>query len=69
MECFECRTGNGRAVSAVAVCCDCGAGLCADHVRFAPREVHHESGLGRTTGRLPARTALCPVCDRAEHST
>lgn len=36
MNCFDCA-GHSWGVPAVAVCSDCGAVLCADHSRIAPR--------------------------------
>jgi hypothetical protein len=37
MHCFECARA-GRETSAVAVCRDCGAGLCLEHVAANERD-------------------------------
>ena len=65
MNCFECSE-VGQTSAAVAVCHDCGAGVCADH---AVARDHH---LTRTVtiARIivvdpPARLIRCPVCTAA----
>ncbi len=73
MNCFDCAT-TGVVAPAVAVCHDCGAGVCADH---AVARVHH---LTRTVtiNRIivvepPARLIRCTVCtaahDAARHDS
>ncbi|AYV26357.1 hypothetical protein EES41_06440 [Streptomyces sp. ADI95-16] len=68
MNCFECRSLSRTARTAEAVCCQCGVGLCREHLRIESQELHHPAGLGKSTNRLPARRIVCPLCERAEHS-
>ncbi|MFG2294591.1 DUF2180 family protein [Streptomyces sp. NPDC048603] len=66
MNCYECTTGPGPVRTAVAVCRECGVGLCGDHLRVEAHELHRPAGLGKTTTELPARRVVCPVCASAE---
>ncbi|MFD5698502.1 DUF2180 family protein [Streptomyces lasiicapitis] len=64
MRCYDCSE-LGRDAPASAVCTDCGAAACAEHVTAVPRLVHRAAGMGRSTGPVPGRRMVCPVCRRA----
>ncbi|MEV0966706.1 MULTISPECIES: DUF2180 family protein [unclassified Streptomyces] len=66
MDCHECRSRKLR-TTAVAVCRECGVGLCGEHLYLGIQTVHGDAGLRKTTGGIPARCVLCSVCRRAEH--
>lgn len=65
MECFDCAAMY-RVTSAVAVCADCGAGVCPEHTRVIPRWLTRIVPIGRRerTGP-PARILRCGVCQAA----
>ncbi|MGW8378003.1 DUF2180 family protein [Streptomyces sp. ODS28] len=65
MDCYDCLADR-RTATAVCVCAQCGAGLCADHVRAGTREVHGTASPGRVTHGLAARRLLCGTCHSAE---
>jgi hypothetical protein len=65
MNCFDCAA-TGITTAAVAVCSNCGAGLCADHVQV---EAHRLTRTGVINSTVvvepPAREIRCPVCQAA----
>ena len=66
--CDESRYGAalGDAVAAVAVCADCGAGVCPGHARVAPRWLTRTLPINRTVAvEPPARAIRCGVCQAA----
>jgi hypothetical protein len=65
MDCFDCAALY-RVTSAVAVCADCGAGMCPEHTRVSPRWLMRIVPIGRRerTGP-PARVIRCAVCQAA----
>ncbi|WP_199896520.1 DUF2180 family protein [Streptomyces niger] len=65
MNCFDC-TQERKSVPAVAVCCHCGTGVCAEHLVLRTEEVHHDMGTGPSWGKRSARRATCPTCNSAE---
>ncbi len=66
MQCYDCLALD-RTTTAVAVCCSCGAALCAEHVRAEGKEIRQLVGMGKATRDPPARQLLCAVCFHAEH--
>ncbi|WP_349252284.1 DUF2180 family protein [Streptomyces virginiae] len=68
MDCYECLASPGTASTAVAVCRECGVGLCSRHLHVEQHEMHLAAGLGKSTTRLPARRVVCPACAKAERS-
>ncbi|MFJ3973857.1 DUF2180 family protein [Streptomyces sp. NPDC090021] len=66
VNCYECTSGSGTTRAAVAVCRECGVGLCAGHLRVERHEMLRPAGLGKTTTDVPARRVVCPVCATAE---
>jgi hypothetical protein len=59
MNCLLCATGAHTNTTAVAVCTDCGAGVCIDHAHLVTR-------AARPTGHIPASGATrkihCTAC-------
>ena len=68
MNCFDCTTvGNTQA--AVAICHDCGAGICADHAVTQAKRLTRMGGLGMAIPvEPPARTFRCRTCDDARNA-
>jgi hypothetical protein len=71
MNCFDCA-GIGLSTTAVAVCGDCGAGLCPDHAHVEAHWLTRTAVINRTVVvEPPARVISCTVChtahDAAEH--
>ncbi|MFE0178215.1 DUF2180 family protein [Streptomyces sp. NPDC059002] len=64
MECFDCSEQGHRAAS-VAICQDCGAALCGEHVTAVEHLPHRVAGMGRATPPAPARRMTCHTCRRA----
>ncbi|HEU4676638.1 MAG TPA: DUF2180 family protein [Motilibacteraceae bacterium] len=66
MNCLDCLAERAQAVPAVAVCLDCGAGVCLEHAVLVARRVDARGLLGR---RIPlsrgGRVVRCEVCQRA----
>lgn len=66
MNCLDCLAERAQAVPAVAVCSDCGAGVCLDHAVLVARRVDARGLLGR---RIPlprgGRVVRCAVCQGA----
>lgn len=78
MHCYDCFTGDGdreddsaaspsRETVAVAVCSDCGAGVCPDHLHRG--QVSVRASASGTPGRVwepqTARRLSCLACHRA----
>jgi hypothetical protein len=66
MNCLDCNRDRQLLAPAVAVCADCGAGVCEDHLVV---RAHH---LTRTEPLIrqvqvdpPARRVRCVTCDAA----
>lgn len=65
MNCYDCAT-NDVMMPAVAVCHDCGAGICADHATTAPHHLAKIVPLGRYVPIEPAaRIIRCHTCSAA----
>jgi hypothetical protein len=65
MKCFDCAD-LGIDCEAVAVCTDCGAGLCIDHAHVARRWLTRTMVINRTVIVEPAaRSIYCPTCRAA----
>lgn len=68
MNCYDCAT-LGLDSRAVAVCVDCGAGMCIDHARVVPRWLTRTMVINReVTVDPPARTIRCATCNAAHHA-
>jgi hypothetical protein len=61
MNCFDCDS-DGQATSAVAICANCGAAVCAAHATTSPQMVQFQNGLGMRTQAGRARQIHCPTC-------
>ncbi|MFE9600540.1 DUF2180 family protein [Streptomyces hokutonensis] len=66
MNCYECHQA-GTTTAAVAVCRNCGAALCPDHIKVNPQHLERPEGMGVTTLKKPARRITCLTCHDAEH--
>lgn len=67
MNCFDCAT-SGHSHEAIAVCADCGAGLCIEHTQVVPRWLARTMAINRPVTVQPAaRTIYCNTC-RTAHS-
>ncbi|MGN6246005.1 MAG: DUF2180 family protein [Motilibacteraceae bacterium] len=66
MNCLDCLAERAQAVPAVAVCSDCGAGVCLEHAVLVARRVEAKGHLGRQIP-LPraGRLVRCGVCQGA----
>jgi hypothetical protein len=65
MNCYVCDE-HDRTREAVAVCHNCSAGLCREHLFERRREVTTTVPLGRTvTLPIAAREILCHICKKA----
>ncbi len=65
MHCFDCAA-LGDAHDAVAICADCGAGICHNHAHVTPRWLTRTAVINRTVAiEPPARTIRCSVCQTA----
>ncbi len=65
MNCFDC-TLAGTATPAVAVCHDCGAGVCAQHAKEREHHLTRTATINRIiTVEPPARLIFCTVCTSA----
>ncbi len=65
MNCLDCA-GHGRSEEAVAICADCGAGLCLDHAHVTPRWLTRAVPVNRVVAvEPPARTTRCGLCQQA----
>lgn len=61
MNCYDCAL-NGTTTPAVAVCTDCGAGVCADCVRVEQTDHTHTASPGVSSPHR-TRTMTCASCD------
>ncbi|WP_405987899.1 DUF2180 family protein [Streptomyces sp. NBC_00986] len=66
MNCYECHE-SGRTTAAVAVCRNCGAALCPEHIKVNAQHLERPEGMGVTTLKEPARRITCLICHDAEH--
>ncbi len=66
MNCYDCAL-NGNTTPAVAVCNDCGAGICLDCVRVEQTDHTHSSSPGVPTPHR-TRTLTCASCDLVMHN-
>lgn len=65
MNCFDCA-GVGHSVPAVAICVDCGAGMCMDHARLSVHSLTRTALINRVeVVEPPRRTLRCAVCQSA----
>ena len=65
MNCLDCNTPTAP-VTAVAVCHDCGAGVCADHAVIETSYLTRLVGLGMPVAvDPPGRIIRCPICSQA----
>jgi hypothetical protein len=65
VNCFDCAA-LGRASDAVAICADCGAGMCPDHAHVTARWLTRAMAINRTVrAGPPARTIRCGLCQQA----
>jgi hypothetical protein len=65
MNCFDCAA-VGQQAPAVAICADCGAGICPNHARLSPHWLTRTAVINRQiTVEPPARILRCAVCQVA----
>ena len=65
MNCYDCATKD-LMTPAVAVCHDCGAGICADHATTTTLHLTKIVPLGRSVPIQPAaRIIRCHTCSAA----
>ncbi len=68
MNCFDC-SAIGDTKAAVAVCADCGAGVCAAHAHVTPRWRTRTMAINPVVAvEPPARTIRCTVCQASRDS-
>jgi hypothetical protein len=65
MNCYDCAA-LGETIAAVAICADCGAGLCPRHAQLTPRWLTRTMVINRVVAiEPPARTIRCGICQAA----
>ncbi|MBI4939344.1 MAG: DUF2180 family protein [Actinobacteria bacterium] len=65
MNCYDCAV-RAVSTSAVAVCVDCGVGLCVDHAEVTPRRLTRTAAMNRAVPVGPVtRTVRCHLCRAA----
>ncbi|MFE0632660.1 DUF2180 family protein [Streptomyces sp. NPDC058864] len=64
MDCFDCAQGSRR-TTAIAVCHQCGAGLCEAHAHVGTVVIERLATMGKTTSQQPAREIACRPCHEA----
>lgn len=65
MNCLDCNNPTTH-VTAVAVCHDCGAGICADHAVIETNYLTRMISLGMPVAvEPPGRIIRCPTCANA----
>ncbi|MBO8196596.1 DUF2180 family protein [Streptomyces oryzae] len=64
MHCFDCSK-EGTETPAVAVCVDCGAGVCPRHLISEPEPVRQSTSPGRVWSAGESRRMICLVCHRS----
>jgi hypothetical protein len=68
MNCLDCNSPTTH-VTAVAVCQDCGAGICADHAVTENRYLTRTVALGMPIAvEPPGRIIRCPTCAQASNA-
>jgi len=66
MNCFDCTTQDCITRPAVAVCHDCGAAVCGDHLVARERHLVRPAVMLREAPVEPAARVLrCTTCDAA----
>lgn len=70
MNCVECARGDQLAAPAIAVCVQCGAGVCDRHSVERTVQLIRIEALGREVPVEPTARALrCGRCDAAVRAT
>jgi hypothetical protein len=65
MNCFDCANA-GNVVPAVAICHDCGGGICIDHAVTTRPHLTRTATISRIiVVDPPARLIRCPTCTAA----
>ena len=65
MNCYDCAHHHAT-TAAVAICHDCGAGVCPDHAITSPHHLTRMVPLGRSVPVEPAaRVVRCTTCAAA----
>ena len=68
MNCLDCNSSTSQ-VPAVAICHDCGAGICADHANIDTDYLTRMVALGMPVAvEPPARIIRCNTCAKASHA-
>lgn len=68
MNCYDCAA-HGQATPAVAICADCGAGLCGDHAHLTARWLTRTLPIDREVPvEPPARVIRCGICQAAREA-
>ena len=68
MNCFDCAF-VGAVTPALAVCHDCGAAVCADHVVARDHYLTRTATINRVVAvEPPARLVRCVACTAAHHA-
>ncbi len=68
MNCFDCAAIS-ITTAAVAVCSECGAGICADHAQVEAHWLTRTAVINRNVVvEPPAREIRCPVCQTAHNA-
>ena len=66
LDCLDCLNTSTTTKPAVAVCTECGAAICRDHLVIQPRRLIRYGAMGREEPvDPPARTARCTTCAAA----
>jgi hypothetical protein len=66
MNCLDCNRDRQLLAPAVAVCADCGAGVCEDHLVVRTQHLARVEPLVRQVPvDPPARRVRCATCDSA----
>lgn len=65
MYCFDC-VQEGLREPAVAVCVDCGAAACGDHVKWVAASLQRVVGMGGSSS-YDTRRLQCAACWAARH--
>jgi hypothetical protein len=63
MNCLDCSIQN-LSSPAVAICVNCGAGVCAQHAQTLDRPVSHPASVGNWTSSQ-TRAIACAACATA----
>ncbi|MER7408915.1 DUF2180 family protein [Streptomyces cacaoi] len=63
MHCYDCHQ-EGKETTALAVCRDCGAGVCSRHLRPDPEPVRRSTSSGQVWSGQESRRMICEMCHR-----